>query len=768
MADPDHNQPKADPPPSIGRTRRFAESIDRHGAWGERLIARRPLVGAGIGAGLLRRFAGLGAVGAWSARLAERFGAAQSGERPGVDMPLAARPAPPGLARSRSAGAWAPQLARDLLAPPHDDPAPELARGFARDLSDHGWPVQPARALPPASPGAEPASPIYLAPAGDASARPASPAPRLSSGRPPGVAEARPRAPAELSRDVEASRALSRSASAADSAEQPVEPHAPPLSPADAAVAAPEASDARPRSTGETGASAHVQAHEGAEADERRSPPSRGSASVEPPARLGALDPAAPLSLPLVTRRPTALLRDAAPDPLARMGYVSRVDSQRSSAGLPAARISSPVEGATSAPAQTATLPAVDARSSPGVADTALPPQGRLPGIASRAAASAAPSRAPAAPQPPARAGHPLPIALAAGIARRYDGPAGGTRAPLALRTWSPGPPAARPAEREGAGHAAGTAVEFAAIGSHGHAERATEPLRAAAPATSTFRPAIAPAIPASPATAPSATDLSDSGRRPAGATPASLPAVEAARAADPAGRADWSALPLVQRALARSTLDRAGVGAEPHSLAAEIAGRQAAFIPALFASGAAPGVWPASSPDGARASADLLAPARALAAPERGDADDFGGPRAEAAGVAAPGYDAPAAPRIPALPRLIGPAGAGGRAGWTPEGRPALTLHAVARAAAPPEPIPGYSGQPGHDFGFAPPAPLLQRAPAAEQPSAALPAAPAGSAAAAPAAGGGQSIDELARKVYDYLRRELRIEQERAGWRSW
>jgi hypothetical protein len=62
-----------------------------------------------------------------------------------------------------------------------------------------------------------------------------------------------------------------------------------------------------------------------------------------------------------------------------------------------------------------------------------------------------------------------------------------------------------------------------------------------------------------------------------------------------------------------------------------------------------------------------------------------------------------------------------------------------------------------------------LQRAPAAAPLDASMAAPPApNSAAPAPAAGSGPPIDELARKVYDYLRRELRIEQERAGGRPW
>jgi hypothetical protein len=66
--------------------------------------------------------------------------------------------------------------------------------------------------------------------------------------------------------------------------------------------------------------------------------------------------------------------------------------------------------------------------------------------------------------------------------------------------------------------------------------------------------------------------------------------------------------------------------------------------------------------------------------------------------------------------------------------------------------------------------APVLQRETAAPSPAPSEPAAPPPGAAPPPAtaAAAPPSVEELARKVYEHLRRELRLEQERNGWRSW
>ena len=310
----------------------------------------------------------------------------------------------------------------------------------------------------------------------------------------------------------------------------------------------------------------------------------------------------------------------------------------------------------------------------------------------------------------------------------------------LVQRSWSPGHAAA--------GQAEPLAIYAGAAAWAGRAAVDTQPsvrqiARMLAP-SEPIRPAIIAAPPAQPID-------------PA-ATPAPLNTLEPwletvgpdlARAVASAAPADWGALPLVQHTLARSVMV-GGIAAGQAYWPGAIVGRQAAFAQAAAVE---------SAPLGRVRAHDRFDSA---SSPDR--TFQAAGPAVPVVQTAVPGWADQPAPALPLLNRSASAAGDQREPGWRDE-RPALTLYTVARAAAPagaPQSVP----LPRDASGFAMAA-ALQRAAAPLDAPVAAPPAP-NSAAPAPAAGGSPPIDELARKVYDYLRRELRIEQERAGWRPW
>jgi hypothetical protein len=104
--------------------------------------------------------------------------------------------------------------------------------------------------------------------------------------------------------------------------------------------------------------------------------------------------------------------------------------------------------------------------------------------------------------------------------------------------------------------------------------------------------------------------------------------------------------------------------------------------------------------------------------------------------------------------------------AGWGEGQFVPLTLHA-ARSAEPPAPATATLLRQS-DFALPAAAPQLAANAAAGATDLAASTSSAASGAAPAPASASPSVEELARKVYEHLRRELRMEQERSGRRSW
>lgn len=754
------------PPASIARTHGFAAAVDRRATWGEQIATRWPLGLGGASVDLVHRFTGMGAsaIGPWAARLAERYNPGERAVERTSDLPLASSPAPRRVARTASASAWAPQQARDPAETRVDHSAPDLARSFASDLSARGWPVQTdAEALPSAR-SADMIPPALTSAAAVNRAAPTLDVPSPSA-RPPSEPSAASTPPAEIGRlraEASAPPTVSRSAESAQ-----------PLSDADAAPvvsrsvgpAMPAAGDTATQiSQGVTEripampANAPAVARQ-AEAGGYPATVGRAAPAVSPALAVsGASRSEAPLALPLVAQRSTALMRQARPDPLARMGFRTAQPPQE-----PAAHpgVSAPSVLARSA-ALTPTAPAAPTEpaqslveqpaeeSSPAAGSTsAQPPEQHFAG---NEASAPAPISAEVNSPPPAVAARPLPDALAASIAQRLAAPTSATVAQLpALRTWATAPLAApRGSDTANSGFQQNSGMSVSG----------TPPVGRAAALAPLARPAIVPsATMGSAAQTYAPADLSQEPAAPA-----------QSRLEPPAEQVEWGALPLVRRALEHTGALSASAAATSTNLPSQIVGRQAAFAPAALVASAN-----AASQAAQRAPDQAEAPAvdRIFASP----LPQIGTPTT----VVEPLGMAPA-----------GQVGGGEREAWlTPElplrDRPSeraessayiaqriaaelpLATRGAARSAEPPGSPATYlrelGGSPELDvFPSA-----LQRAPALDSAASLVPAGNSSAPApgAAPATGN-PPIDELARKVYDYLRRELRIEQERAGWRTW
>lgn len=805
MLDPDDNLPGLTPPASIARTEGFAAAVDRRATWGEQLATRRPIGSGGIGADLARRFTGMGTstIGPWAARLVERYNSGARAADRSAELPLASSPAPRRVARAASASAWAPQQARDLAETHSGDVPPDLARSFASDLSAHGWPVQPEAGTPssarqanaaPLQPSARQASaapaPILPTTGADAS-MPAldERSPSIGSARPPSEQSAASSPPAESAQpqaDADAPTAVSRA----------VEPVQPPSS-AEASPTMPR-SVSRPKMQAPAGSAPQAgtisemnSTYAQVSRDESYAKPTKlansplavGPAQAEPSAisedgASRAVSPAlavsgaslsnTPLALPLVTQRSTALMRQAAHNPLARMGFSTAQPPLEPTARL---GMSAPSVLARSA-ALTPTAPPASAQPAQPLADL---PAAQTPSLAAHTSAQPAPelqlpsSEAPvptpisagsdAPPQP--FAGRPLPGMLATSIAQRLAAPTSAMATQLpALRTWAPVPSAApRRSDTGGIG----------SLPNSGTRVSAAPPIARAATLAPMSRPAIVPPAATASAAQPyapteaSAPLTSDALHKPA--------APAQPRRDQPAEQIEWGALPLIRRALEHTNALSAGASAGSASLPSQIVERQAAFAPTALAASAN-----AASHAAQRALGQAGAPAVdrifAASAPQIGAYpaifEQHG--MAPAGQLGSRDHEAWSTPELPLHDRPSERAEPSAYMAQRIAAELPLATRGAARSAEPSGSPAIYLREHGEAPEFEGSSPALQRAPALDPTVASATPASNGSAPAAGAAptAGSPPIDELARKVYDYLRRELRVEQERAGWRTW
>ena len=779
MANPADNLAILKLPRSVERTHGFAAAVDRRAAWAEQLVTRRPLGFGGASANLMHGFTGMGAssIGPWAARLAERYGAGERAVERTSDLPLASSPVPRRVARSSSASAWAPQLARDLAETRSGDVPPDLARSFASDLSAHGWPVQPEVSAPSSARQADSLPPTRSSVSGAVSrVMPALNEPLSSAAmvRPPNERAAASPPSAESGRlygEAGAPPAVSRTAEPAQpTSAAEVMPTVPRLV-SSPSPSTPSGTDAlisqgvteRIPAAPQSALTVARWAEAGGDpATVDRAAPAVSSAS----AVSGASRSEAPLALPLVTQRPTALMRQARPDPLARMGFRTIQPPLEPVARL---GVSAPSVLARSA-ALTPTGPAAPVQPAQPLvelpAEENPPPAGNTPAqppeqhFAGNEASAPAPISAEVNSPPPAVAARPLPGVLAASIAQRLAAPTRATAAQIpALRTWATGPSTMLRGS---------DAVSSSSLPNAGASVSAAPPIARATELAPLARPAIVPPALMASAIRPNAP--SDLSALPASTAPQEPTAPAQSRLKPPAELIEWGSLPLVRRALEHTSALSASASASAASLPSQIVERQAAFVPvALAASANAASRTAQRAPDQAGApavdrifaapppqmgtSTTLFEPPDLALAGQLGSGEREAWPTPEL-----PLHDRPSeraepsaymaqriAAELPLAPR-------GGARSAEPSGSPATYLREL-------------GGSPELDvFPSA-----LQRAPALDPAASPVPAgnslAPA--PGAAPAAGN-PPIDELARKVYDYLRRELRIEQERSSWRTW
>lgn len=780
MANPADNLAILKLPRSVDRTHGFAAAVDRRATWAEQLMTRRPLGFGGASANLVHDFTGMGAssIGAWAARLAERYGTGERAVERTSDLSLAS-PAPRRVARSSSASAWAPQLTRDLAETRSGDVTPDLARSFASGLSAHGWPVQPEASAPSSARQTDPLPPTRSSVSSAVSrVMPALDEPLLSAAmvRPPNERAAASPPSAESGRlygEAGAPPAVSRAAEPAQSpSPADVMPTVPRLASSPGPLT-PSGTDA-PISEGVTeripampvnAPTVARQAEAGRDpAKVERAAPAVSSAS----AVSGASRSEAPLALPMVTQRPTALMRQAAPDPLARMGFRTIRPPLEPAArlGLSApsvlARSAAPTPDAPSAPTQPAQplveLPAEE--SSPAAGSTSAQPPEQL--FAGNEASAPAPISAGSDSPPQPFAERPLPGVLAASIVQRLVAPTNSTVAQLpALRTWAPGPSTMLRGS---------DAVSSSPLPNAGASVSAAPPIARAPALAPLARPAIIPPALMASAIRPNAP--SDLSALPASTAPQEPTAPAQSRLKPPAEQIEWGSLPLVHRALEHTAALSASASAGPMSLPIQIVRRQAAFAPVALAASANAVSQPAQRAPG-QAEAPVADREFVASQPQ--------------ASVPAAVFEQPELSMLPArqpsgidremwltpeLPLREHPIDVDVSRSYSAQRRAAelpLAPRGAARAPDPSASPATYLRELGEAPEFGGFTPALQRAPALDAADASsIPAAGAAPAPGAAPSVGSPPIDELARKVYDYLRRELRVEQERAGWRSW
>lgn len=771
MAKPTDNVLLPELPSSVTQTQRMLAAIGRNSTWAEQFTSRRPKIALDVGQQLLRRFDQVGASDAWAARIAQRF---RLSEHAPFSTPLLYAAAPP---IRRAPGITPLGIATQ---PPMSLDAPET---FAEELKSRGWSLQrhtdaPAR---PEQFGAQAAT--AGAPAAAHQRLTSTPAPRVE--------------PALVRRST-----VPQSEQAAAPTRE-VTPAAPAQT-ADAATL--QRYDAPPAQPDATPSLPHTAAP-------LISPTSESVTKLADQTYAEPINDqtySATTSLPLLTQRQLSPVHRNAPDLLARMGYtpatsLARPMAFRTPASLGSTQNLPPPADRAQANQPTTTPSAVDQMASgpaQRVVDSLFGQQRltqRAPTMpAAEQAAGGSAESPPSVEQPVQRneTTHLLPGVFTAAIFQRYSQPWPATPPPaLSLRRWPalsvpslpsrsgalPGdqPLSTPPAAVSPATGVMGQAIPRAAqsgVASHTDLPRAYPALPPApdvARNDQAFQPLGQPGILRLPAAAdatqpiPSAwPDAIDRLRSPTTEAAQPMPATRAG---------DWSTLPLVGDVLRRT--------AQPATpLSGQLGRRSGAFF-----AGSGPG-WPSSiavlqplpiggdqqvgsvpQPAGMRPFGPDIS--RATALPHTGAA------ASEAAAGATLQSPMPWSGAAESMQRAQGLGLPNETDGW-PDA--AMTRARRETSDLTLLRMPALATQVGHisdptrlaqrNDNFMSMAPVLQRETAAPSPAPSEPAAPPPGAAPPPAtaAAAPPSVEELARKVYEHLRRELRLEQERNGWRSW